>query len=125
MRHEFNMPFQLANPSILDETDWPSDADLYNFDICDGDVIIMGSDGLFDNIWNDDLARLVYNTVIDNKKDMNAAQKLSQRLADLAHFNAQQNDIKTPWAAEVGTASMVIKKSFMMLFFYIIVKCQW
>lgn len=104
--HEFNMPFQLADPDILKDTDWPSDADVYDIDIQPGDVVVMGSDGLFDNVWNDDLAKIVSTSLAvngTNKRDVSDAEALARRIAEIAHSNAENSDVRTPWAVEVAT----------------------
>lgn len=53
------MPFQLASPEILPDTDTAEDAMTYELDLEPGDVIVMGTDGLFNNMWDEELAPLV------------------------------------------------------------------
>ena len=107
MSHDFNMPYQLANPMILPETDWPSDADIYSFELQEGDVIVMGSDGLFDNVWDDDLTRIVNSFVGEHPTDEETAQIVSKRIADIAHYNAKQKKIRSPWAVHAAAAGAV------------------
>jgi len=47
--HRFNMPLQLG----LMSGDTPTDADEVTVELQDGDIVIAGSDGLFDNLFND------------------------------------------------------------------------
>lgn len=105
MCHDFNMPYQLGNPMILPETDWPSNADTYSFELVAGDLIIMGSDGLFDNLWNDDLARIA-NSFQKRLTDVESAEKLARKIAEVAHFNAKQKDIRSPWAVRAAEAGV-------------------
>jgi len=105
MCHDFNMPYQLGNPMILPETDWPSNADTYSFELAAGDLIIMGSDGLFDNLWNDDLARIA-NSFQKRLTDVQSAEKLARKIAEVAHFNAKQKDIRSPWAVRAAEAGV-------------------
>jgi len=107
MAHEFNMPYQIANPAILPETDWPSDAELYSFELREGDVIVMGSDGLFDNVWDDDLARIVNGFVGSQSLDKQTADSVSKRIAEVAHYNAKQKKIRSPWAVHAAASNTV------------------
>lgn len=58
-QHEFNLPYQLGSPELIPESDTVDDAAVYEIDAEAGDVLILGTDGLFDNMWNDQLARIV------------------------------------------------------------------
>ncbi|KAI8476636.1 MAG: hypothetical protein J3K34DRAFT_516498 [Monoraphidium minutum] len=73
-QHDFNLPFQLSHPRLCPETD---DADMadeyvvevqegdeaggadmadeYVVEVQEGDVIVAASDGLFDNMWDEEL----------------------------------------------------------------------
>jgi hypothetical protein len=53
--HSFNCPFQLASPTLWPQADTPDDADVYEVDLQPGDVLVLGSDGLFDNMWDSEL----------------------------------------------------------------------
>ena len=57
--HSFNCPFQLASAELWPQADSADDADVYEVDLQPGDVIIMGSDGLFDNMWDAQLEKIV------------------------------------------------------------------
>ena len=112
MSHDFNMPYQLGNPMILPETDWPGDADMYSFELQEGDVIVMGSDGLFDNVWDDDLTRIINNFVGEHPTDEETAQIVSKRIADIAHYNAKQKKIRSPWAVHAAAAGAVLPNPY-------------
>lgn len=111
MLHEFNMPYQMANPLVLSETDWPSDAELYTFELSEGDVIVMASDGLFDNMWDDDLTRIVNGFLGDHPKDEETAKDISKRIADVAHYNAKQRKIRSPWSVQAARSGTVMENS--------------
>jgi len=53
-QHYFNTPFQLSLPptELLSEVlaDRPESADQYEFSVEDGDVILVATDGIFDNV---------------------------------------------------------------------------
>jgi protein phosphatase PTC7 len=54
--HEFGRPFQLGHH---DASDHPSDAMLTTFPLEPGDVIVMGSDGLWDNLSESEILQVV------------------------------------------------------------------
>lgn len=58
-QHSFNCPYQLASPTKWPEADTPEAADVYEVELLPGDVVILGSDGLFDNMWDRELEALV------------------------------------------------------------------
>ncbi len=58
-QHEFNCPYQLGSPEIVPETDTAEDAAVYELDAEQGDILVLGTDGLFDNMWDDQLERIV------------------------------------------------------------------
>ncbi|KAJ2901182.1 hypothetical protein IWW38_000147 [Coemansia aciculifera] len=51
-QHSFNYPYQLGTES---HSDRPSDAQVFRLKIQKGDVIIVGSDGVFDNLFDEDI----------------------------------------------------------------------
>ena len=58
-QHQFNMPLQLACAELLPGADGPEDADVYELDLANGDVLVLGTDGLWDNMWDAQLVKLV------------------------------------------------------------------
>jgi len=56
--HRFNQPFQLGSPRFH-PSNVPGDAHRYNVAVQPGDVIVMGSDGLWDNLWDHELEIVV------------------------------------------------------------------
>ncbi|KAJ1720998.1 hypothetical protein LPJ53_004431 [Coemansia erecta] len=51
-QHSFNYPYQLGTEP---HSDRPSDAQVFRLKIQKGDVIIVGSDGVFDNLFDEDI----------------------------------------------------------------------
>eukprot|EP00798_Chlamydomonas_sp_ICE-L_P001507 gene1507-32885_t len=49
-QHMFNMPFQLSHPSIIDSPDDADSADVNMVEVQPGDVIILATDGLYDDV---------------------------------------------------------------------------
>ena len=58
-QHSFNCPYQLASPTKWPEADKPEDADMYEVELLPGDIVVLGSDGLFDNMWNHEMEVIV------------------------------------------------------------------
>ncbi len=50
-QHAFNFPYQLGT----DSDDLPQHADVSSFKVTEGDLIVLASDGLWDNIWSNEL----------------------------------------------------------------------
>ena len=57
-QHQFNCPFQLGCPRYYPETDSVDDVQRYDVSVSRGDVLIMGSDGLWDNVFLFEVARV-------------------------------------------------------------------
>ncbi|KAJ1891826.1 hypothetical protein LPJ66_006698, partial [Kickxella alabastrina] len=51
-QHSFNFPYQLGTEA---HSDTPSDAQVFRLKIQKGDIIIVGSDGVFDNLFDEDI----------------------------------------------------------------------
>ena len=49
--HEFNMPAQMAAYNNQEGYETADDAIVYEIDLEEGDLVIFGTDGLFDNMW--------------------------------------------------------------------------
>lgn len=58
-QHAFNFPYQLGANSC----DRPSDAQAFDIKVEKGDIIIMGSDGLFDNLYDKEILAIVQSHV--------------------------------------------------------------
>ena len=91
-QHQFNFPYQLGRNKYGEPhgEDRPSDAEMYQINLENNDIIIMGSDGLFDNVWPNEILAVV------NEKTPNAIT-LSEDLAAVAFKNSQEDDIFVPF----------------------------
>lgn len=59
LQHSFNFPYQLGCQDLGAASDLPSDADQFEVDLQKGDVIVMASDGLIDNVYPEEVAEIV------------------------------------------------------------------
>ena len=54
-QHFFDCPYQLGDES----TDTPADAELLSVGVQEGDILVIGSDGLWDNTFDKEISELV------------------------------------------------------------------
>ena len=87
--HSFNFPFQLGQGS----PDQPEDGVVVGIKLKPEDIIVMATDGLWDNLFEEQVAELVV-----EQSDMS---KLAKNIAEEAHFAATEPGRKTPWS-DVG-----------------------
>ncbi|KAI8081863.1 phosphatase 2C-like domain-containing protein [Gilbertella persicaria] len=73
-QHAFNFPYQLGTSS----PDRPNDAQSFTVAVEKGDIIIMGSDGLFDNLFDKEILSIV------RSLKRSEPQKISDALAERA-----------------------------------------
>ena len=73
------------------------DAEEYSFAAREGDVLIMGSDGIFDNIWDDALEEVVQASLVGLDRSEFAAMAVANAVAMAAHQNAQDSTFYSPW----------------------------
>ncbi|KAJ2841946.1 hypothetical protein IWW36_006084, partial [Coemansia brasiliensis] len=51
-QHSFNFPYQLGTEA---HSDAPSDAQVFRLKVQKGDIVVVGSDGVFDNLFDEDI----------------------------------------------------------------------
>ncbi|KAF9086746.1 hypothetical protein BGX23_008620 [Mortierella sp. AD031] len=68
-QHSFNYPYQLGTGS----TDSPTDAQVFTVKVESGDIVVMGTDGIFDNLFDEDILEEVVRCVegIDPNQNQN------------------------------------------------------
>uniref|UniRef100_A0A3Q7HF99 Protein phosphatase n=1 Tax=Solanum lycopersicum TaxID=4081 RepID=A0A3Q7HF99_SOLLC len=99
----FNYPFQLGNGVELDD---PSVAQEINATVRIGDVIVMATDGLFDNVRNHELEKLVHDGVGDLHKLETFSKMLAQKIAEYALQKSESKTVYTPYAEECSKAQI-------------------
>ncbi|XP_059277260.1 probable protein phosphatase 2C 55 isoform X1 [Lycium ferocissimum] len=73
-QHGFNFPYQLGGSSA---GDLPSLADVFKVTVAPGDVLVAGTDGLFDNLYDADIMGVVIHAVEDGLGPQMTAQKIA------------------------------------------------
>ncbi|CAI9281715.1 unnamed protein product [Lactuca saligna] len=96
-QHDFNFTYQLENGS---NSDLPSSGQAFSIPVAPGDVIIAGTDGLFDNLYNNDITAIVVHAVRAGLDPQVTAQKI----AALARQRAMERDRQTPFSAAAQEA---------------------
>lgn len=108
LQHEFNMPYQLAAPSLLPVTDYPSSAAVSRPEVRCHDILILGSDGLFDNMWDDDLEDVVRGYAARGARlDEAQLAELADALAAEAAAHSQDKLFKSPWSVATAQSGQV------------------
>jgi protein phosphatase PTC7 len=103
--HAWNQPYQLSHPQF-NIANTPEDALEYSFHVQKGDVIILGSDGFFDNFWDDEIADAVaagesMRQSCDGEHAWEQeAEEISQRLLELAEAHSIDEQYASPYARE-------------------------
>ena len=72
--HDFGRPFQLGHHKA---TDKPSDAMLSTFFLEDDDVIVVGTDGLWDNVSEKEILTVIENRIKSNSASSSSSSSLS------------------------------------------------
>ncbi|XP_026428397.1 probable protein phosphatase 2C 55 [Papaver somniferum] len=97
-QHAFNYPYQLGCGMYSDR---PSSADILEFkEVMSGDVIVTGTDGLFDNLFTSEIEKIILGaeeeaTSRGGKID---PKKVAQTLAEFALKKSLNPDNPTPFA---------------------------
>ncbi|KAG7620729.1 PPM-type phosphatase domain [Arabidopsis suecica] len=96
-QHDFNFTYQLESGR---NGDLPSSGQVFTVAVAPGDVIIAGTDGLFDNLYNNEITAIVVHAVRANIDPQVTAQKI----AALARQRAQDKNRQTPFSTAAQDA---------------------
>jgi protein phosphatase PTC7 len=102
--HYFNCPYQLGFPPLSEDTDTASDAEMFDVAVKPGDLVIAGSDGLFDNVFDDEIAEVATAAVMSVRGAgaLSAARAASEALAAVARRHAEDPLFESPFAVEAA-----------------------
>ncbi|BBN11828.1 protein phosphatase PTC7 [Marchantia polymorpha subsp. ruderalis] len=92
-QHYFDCPYQFSS----ENAQTADDAAIYDLDLLEGDTIVMGSDGLFDNVYDSDIESTVK---VFSGSDEDSANRLAMALATLASKHARDRNYNSPYAVE-------------------------
>ncbi|KAK4355267.1 hypothetical protein RND71_024238 [Anisodus tanguticus] len=90
-QHGFNFPYQLDCNNAGDS---PSSAMVFKIVVAPGDVLIAGTDGLFDNLYDKDISGVVIQAIEAGL----GPQMTAQRIAELAQQRAMDQTKSSPFS---------------------------
>lgn len=94
LQHYFDCPLQFgAFPEFVEATDTADQAEMYNVKLFPGDVIIAGTDGLWDNVYENEILELA-------PKDSRDVDSAANLLATLARSHAGDHEFASPYTKE-------------------------
>ncbi|XP_065881656.1 probable protein phosphatase 2C 55 [Euphorbia lathyris] len=96
-QHGFNFTYQLENG---ENGDLPSSGQVFRIAVAPGDVIVAGTDGLFDNLYNNEITAVVVHATRAGL----GPQVTAQKIAALARQRAQDKDRQTPFSTAAQDA---------------------
>ncbi|XP_061357239.1 probable protein phosphatase 2C 55 [Gastrolobium bilobum] len=96
-QHDFNFTYQLESGN---GGDLPSSGEVFTIPVAPGDVVIAGTDGLFDNLYNNEVTAIVLHAVRAGLEPQVTAQKI----AALARQRAQDRNRQTPFSTAAQEA---------------------
>lgn len=91
LEHDFGCPYQLGHQKTANK---PEDAELASFPVIKGDVIVMGSDGLLDNVSDAEVLAAVEKVKAEHGKP----PQLAQLLAKMAFETSLDRKKSTPYS---------------------------
>ncbi|GMP89811.1 hypothetical protein CsSME_00041210 [Camellia sinensis var. sinensis] len=90
--HYFDCPYQLSS-EVVGQT--YLDATVTSVRLMEGDTIVMGSDGLFDNVFNHE--------IISTMAQYSDVAEAAKALANLAHNHSTNSSFDSPYSSEART----------------------
>ncbi|TMW89132.1 hypothetical protein EJD97_017626 [Solanum chilense] len=90
-QHGFNFPYQLEGSTAGDS---PSLAQAFKITVAPGDVLVVGTDGLFDNLYDADIAKVVVHAVEAGL----GPQMTAKKIAALAQRRAMDTTKPSPFS---------------------------
>lgn len=78
--------------------DSPEDSDNYQLRVREGDLMILGTDGIFDNLFEEEILEIVkVFTRSNQQRTKQTAQQISRQIAEAALAKSKLTNIKTPF----------------------------
>ncbi|KAL5715180.1 protein-serine/threonine phosphatase [Ranunculus cassubicifolius] len=96
-QHGFNFTYQLESGNT---GDLPSSGQVFTIPVAPGDVIVAGTDGLFDNLYNNEITAVIVHAVRAGLEPQVTAQKI----AALARQRALDKNRQTPFSTAAQDA---------------------
>ncbi|KAJ1332798.1 hypothetical protein BSLG_008427 [Batrachochytrium salamandrivorans] len=75
-QHSFNFPYQLGTVS----RDGPSDAQVFTIKVQEGDIVVIGSDGIFDNVFDEEIVEIVGGCTHESRPELSDPQRMTDAI---------------------------------------------
>ena len=124
--HSFNTPFQVTRLPTIRELDvlrmnglecelhnlrqalkkrtfcedQPEDSDIYQVRVREGDLIIACTDGVFDNLFLEEIVDIVKETTHNVFRTKQTAQHIAKRISDAARLKSGLDQVRTPYGVK-------------------------
>ncbi|KAH9818625.1 phosphatase 2C-like domain-containing protein [Melampsora americana] len=106
--HYFNCPFQLTkipngqgwNSEDFQQLDQPIKASIGTQELKDGDLVILFTDGMADNLWVKEISDVIQRLMSRGKEDVEMMKDVVKTLCDYARKVSFKTDKVTPFEAE-------------------------
>lgn len=96
MQHAFDSPFHIGKSAGDD----PSESQVYELEVHPGDVLLLGTDGLYDNVFETQIINIVSIAIAEGRP----AEVAAKRLSVAAQKNASCTTGTTPFCEEAKAA---------------------
>ncbi|CAA0817291.1 Probable protein phosphatase 2C 55 [Striga hermonthica] len=96
-QHGFNCPYQLERGPA---GDLPSSGQVFKVPVVPGDVVVAGSDGLFDNLYNKEIATIVADAV----KEGFGPDATARKIAEFSRIRALDRKCRSPFSVAAEQA---------------------
>ena len=101
-QHYFNCPYQLAYAELAKDGDSASDAEEFEVKVRVGDIVVLGSDGLFDNVFDEEIAAVATEAYGRASDEASGAGAAAQALVKVARGHAEDKKYDSPYAREMA-----------------------
>lgn len=121
-QHMFNCPFQLSHEELVETTDTAEeDAEYIDWKLEEGDTVVVASDGLFDNVFDEDILKIVAEVerrVVEDEVNLNKnknesldveknlSKLLAEALVEAAVQKSQDVEYVSPFVTEAVNQGM-------------------
>ncbi len=78
--------------------DKPEDSDIYQMRVREGDLLLLATDGVFDNLFEEEILAIVNNHSRNREKTIATARALSSQIAQDAYTRSKKVHVKTPFS---------------------------
>lgn len=98
-QHRFNAPYQITLSPEGTVSDSSSKATLTSLPAKEGDIVLLATDGLWDNVWTEEIMHIV-------NQHENNLEEMARKLVDVARTHAQDQSFESPFTVEARRSKL-------------------